>query len=54
MCDSVLHGIAPIYTKKGYPLYKRWYKKIVNKIYSLTGKKTKTIWDRMKRKSNKI
>jgi len=54
MCDSVLHGMAGTYSRKGYGIYKRWRNKIINKLNKMIGRKEKTVWDKMKRKSNKI
>ena len=54
MCDVVIHGGAPLVSKKGYSLYKNWWGRMKRRIDKLSGKKQVTVWDRMRKKSNKI
>lgn len=55
-CDSVLHAVLAVVSKKGYKTYRSWWNKKKNQMNRLLSKDKKqiTIWDRMKRKSNKI
>lgn len=54
MADAMYYGMIASQSKKGYPVYKRWRSRIVSRINRINGKKEKTVWDKMKRKSNKI
>lgn len=54
IADAVYYGMVATQTNKGYNIYKRWRDRLIVRINILNGKKQLTVWDKMKRKSNKI
>ncbi len=56
MMDAMYYAIAAVMARKGkgYRAYVRKRRSVIRQINKLLGRKQNTIWERMKRKSNRI
>lgn len=56
LSDSIIHSVIATHSKRGYKIYEKWHNKVIYQINNLLNKKDKkqTIWEKMKRKSNRI